>query len=152
MGTDMHGTIEIKCNGKWIFLCNIEPKRRYAMFARLADIRNAPRENQYRITPYKRLTGIPEDVSERTDRIINEWGRDGHSHTTYDYEELKEIFTQTIRTETGELITWKETGEEYKITPEMIFGKENMIWCTNKECMGIMQTYEECRMIIWFDN
>jgi hypothetical protein len=152
MGADIKGTIEVMMNGEWRFYKRIAPPRWYTAIAKLTNRRNAPMGHECHVQPYKENTGIPEDATKETMEIINRYGCERHSHTTYSLEELEEVFKQPI---TRRLLD-EETGErdwytEY-VTPKNVFGE-----CGN----DIMSKYrgpraipgcEDVRVIIWIDN
>ena len=85
--------------GGWLY-----EGRSYTLFAILADVRNYDN-----LVPMSAPRGLPKDLSPRVRGIAQEFGNDGHSHSWYNFRELKDYFvtsTQMIRV--GGLISLEE--------------------------------------------
>lgn len=92
MGCDIHGYCEIYENGKWEMAGGFNNKyssdepyegRNYNLFSLLANVRNSGN-----ITPISLPRGVPKDASESYQRIVEECGSDGHSHSFLMLDEL----------------------------------------------------------------
>jgi hypothetical protein len=102
--------------------------RNYARFAALAGVRGegpAPR-------------GIPGDVSETTQYLIDEWGEDGHSHSWLELDEAVKIFVETGSDE-------KEVGED---PPYWRKWPYSFFFDVDEE----KATEHDYRIVFWFDN
>jgi len=89
MGCDIHGTIEILHNGKWVTERDIHrtpaENRNYTRFAALAGVRgNGPDPR-----------GIPPGIGETTRYLIDRIGVDGHSHSWLPLSEAGQLFLDT---------------------------------------------------------
>lgn len=88
MGCDIHGWLEVKDNGKWVAISELEDRERdYGRFAKLAGVRGEGEREPL---------GIPPDISDTARFHINKWGIDGHSHSYLKTDEVVEIFEESF--------------------------------------------------------
>jgi hypothetical protein len=104
MGCDIHGVVERRVRGKWVavrvlqglhgtrwasspygYVSDAARSRNYERFAALAGVRGAG--------PAPR--GVPEDASETTAFLVEDYGADGHSHSWLPLAEAAEVFART---------------------------------------------------------
>lgn len=138
MGCDIHMTVERKTDEKWVcvntltYHTNWEGKssfplvtmRNYKRFSQLAGVRgNGPSPK-----------GIPVDVSETTQFLINEWGVDGHSHSWLELDEACRIFAAT---------EYSELDDFAKKYPASYY------FCVSCDKDSDFDNY---RVVFWFDN
>jgi hypothetical protein len=99
MGCDIHAFAEKRTGEKWEQLKNcfkqswdkslgdeIDLGRNYELFAFLANVRN-----DYDLKPISEPKGVPEDSSDGYRKEVEGWDVDGHSHSYFTLEELKNI-------------------------------------------------------------
>ena len=86
MGCDIHAHSELKINGKWHHLSEMRIDRCYDLFSKMADVRNYDG-----IEPISKPRGLPDDCSELTKFISDEYGTDGHSHSWLSSEEVIDL-------------------------------------------------------------
>lgn len=146
MGCDIHMIREIKHNGRWIavdlfqghharwqeghpYTAPVATERHYKRFAHIAGVR-AYDEN----VDYPEPKGLPDDISQTADYIINtHWGEDGHSHTWLDLDEACRIWLLTD--DEVDPNSWKA-----KYPASHYFHHDDH------------EQYEDVRLLIWFDN
>lgn len=83
MGCDIHGNLEVKEEGKWKFIEEIPNVRSYDMFGILAGVRN-----YVNAMPISEPRGCPEDISDGTNKKLEHWDFDGHSHSWLTYRDF----------------------------------------------------------------
>lgn len=79
MGCDIHFHSEVKRNGKWEHHSEAKIERNYALFAKMANVRNWASARP--IVPISQPKGLPEDATELTKLHSEKYGIDGHSHS-----------------------------------------------------------------------
>lgn len=84
MGCDIHLHSEVKINGTWHHYAKYDCKRNYALFAKMANVRN----NDNDIAPLSLPKGMPKDASFLTQFMCDEYGVDGHSHSWLSAKEI----------------------------------------------------------------
>ena len=101
MGCDIHIIIEQKVKDKWVgtFATNkakyndslLGYHRNYDFFNRLAGVRcyNGVKLNQPK--------GIPNNISDLSKLVINEWEGDGHSHSYFSAREFCDLFNKEFK-------------------------------------------------------
>jgi hypothetical protein len=142
MGCDIHCYVEVKKNEKWeantekVFLneppfhingitdIKFKPHpriyRNYNLFSELANVRN------YNKIPYiDQPRGLPSDVSEEVEKISDNWGTDGHSHS---YLTL------------SELLSWNWNG----------YNRKDILDYT--KILKTLGKPDDVRIVFWFDN
>ena len=79
--------VEQASQPKYMFLYN---GRNYNLFSMLAGVRNGyvANGNTYEITPIDYARGVPSDASAAYQEYVDEWRRDGHSHSYFTLTEL----------------------------------------------------------------
>ena len=79
--------VERESQPKYMFLYN---GRNYNLFSMLAGVRNGyvSSGNTYEITPIDYARGVPDDASAAYQDYVDEWRRDGHSHSYLTLTEL----------------------------------------------------------------
>ena len=87
MGCDVHLHIEVKIEDEWHHLNHLEPKRNYAMFAKMAGVRNDSTGE----TPLALPRGLPGDATKLTLIDSAAWGSDGHHHSWLSWEEVEDL-------------------------------------------------------------
>ena len=95
MGCDIHLHIEIKVAGRWEHYSKAPIGRWYHVFGKMAGVRDLTVEP---IVPPK---GVPDDMNPVTRIDYVDWGSDGHSHSWFNKEEIRElkIWLQSIYTD-----------------------------------------------------
>lgn len=160
MGCDITLHCEVKINGDWHHYSEINLRRNYAMFAKLANVRNSePNEEGY-IKPICEPKGLPEDISFVTKVDFSFWNSDAHSMSFLSTDEIKEFFQ------------WVKSTSDYHPQLTFLNGKSSLfMWehetfgyifgCThsnfsedNKEHQDLTRDYniEDMRWVFWFDN
>lgn len=91
MGCDIHFHSEVKIKGKWHHHAEKHVQRNYALFAKMANVRN-----NGRIRPISEPKGIPKNATLLTKMHIKQYGTDGHSHSWLSAREIVELY-QFIR-------------------------------------------------------
>ena len=88
MGCDIHMHVELLMEGsdEWQHWNAPWVRRYYAMFAKMADVRNYDK-----VTPIAERRGMPDDASALTRWDSERMGRDGHSHSWLNRAELHQI-------------------------------------------------------------
>src|SRR5690606_4278241 len=84
-------------------------KRNYALFAKMANVRNSA-ENP--IEPISNPKGLPEDATELTKLHSEKYGTDGHSHSWLNAKEISELHK------------WIRDGKN----PKEWFGEDSWRW------------------------
>lgn len=126
MGCDIHLYVEIKHNGKWVMVNEIDGPgrdRNYRRFAALAGVRGegpAPR-------------GLPEDASESVRFHAEDCGEDGHSHSWLPMSEAIPIFaaTEHLGTKDAEAAARWPAYHYFRIEDDKV---------------------DDFRIVFWFDN
>jgi hypothetical protein len=126
VGTDIHGWVEKKHEGKWVAIKELaDDNRNYKRFEKLAGVRSHNSD----VTP----NGIPDDVSETCKYYIDYWGEDGHSHTYMPLLKAAAIFLETSRWAT-------DFQAKYPVDGFFdIYFKEH-------------ENPDDYRLVCWFDN
>ena len=99
MGCDIHTIVEIKKENTWVGLedCPKEfDERNYSMFAFLANVRNRFNTKGFE------AKGLPDDISEKSRQLFDEWGEDIHSKSYITLKEFEDIdktdyYSQKVR-------------------------------------------------------
>lgn len=165
MGCDIHMVLERKSNGTWIGLHNYNTPelialdtsvfddspptqyrwiaykimgRNYTLFGELAGVRTAG-------TLGNEPRGIPQDASQLTNALVDEWDSDGHSHSHLSLSE----FIAAYAAATGE----SHKFVEHRLSPTV----ETTDWFHNLVTMitghNIYdKNYDDYRICFWFDN
>lgn len=136
MGCDIHAHIELKVNGKWEHYSCPLLKRWYALFARIANVRN-----DGSIEPISLPRGLPDDLNIVTKLEADSWKGDGHHYTWLNKDEL------------NELIKW---AEDRMGNDGWSFQHEQMGYLNGNDFLQYAEShpkeFEDVRFICWFDN
>lgn len=157
---------------------NIVPiynNRNYNLFSFLANVRNY-NDNNFICEP----KGIPKDASEVTKKEAESWGSDGHSHSYFTLQELKQFLVENpvqkyqgyMTPKDAELVdkgempnSWWESGNvpnqvhrewEYKnnvlddLLAEIEKRKKDEFWIFSDEEKPEFDN--QIRIVFWFDN
>ena len=135
MGCDIHGVVERKVKGKWI-ACNIlraddtATDRNYGRFAALANVRGDGPEPK----------GFPDDASDTSTLLRDEWNGDGHSHSWLPLAEAAKIFAET---------QWFPPTEKADAFPKKDWVQKYPAYHYFR-----VEDYDvgDCRLVFWFDN
>lgn len=146
MGCDIHLHTEVKINDKWHHYGAPNVRRNYALFAKMAGVRNGNG-----IEPIAEPRGIPTDATELTQYDCAHWNGDGHSHS---YLTAPEI---------AELSEWAQSDEQ-----EFSFDRPSKVLFWESDTFGYLfgndwsgftkypkdrpEGLEDVRFIFWFDN
>jgi hypothetical protein len=124
MGADIHTFVEVKSKGKWILFDQPNVDRNYALFGRMAGVRD---EEQKPIVDPK---GLPKDMSVGTSIAWENWKEDGHTASWFDTSEIAELlkFYDNDRLDFMEDFGWN-----------VLYTEENPL-------------IEDTRVVFWFDN
>ena len=138
MGCDIHVHTEVKINGEWHHLGNPNVGRHYALFAKMANVRN-----RGDITPIAEPRGLPDDITFLT-RFDKE--RDGgHSYSYLTGEEIDQLdvwYRQECKRFTNDYCyIEKEFGYLFS-------GGWNVKKYPDDQPDGV----EDSRWVFWFDN
>lgn len=151
MGCDIHVVLERKFGDKWIglrevrsfpsyvynsgdkswkqeyFFCRAN-SRNYDLFGKLANVRGEGPEPK----------GVPDDASELSKALIEQWDSDGHSHSYCTLQEYLEALAASEDNPAEVFLSGKHPAVE---APHMFyFG------------MYEPEDGEEYRVVFWFDN
>lgn len=141
MGCDIHFVVEFFDKEKkewWGALASdmtdhrrplIPMQRNYAFFGELAGVRGNS-------TIGNKPNGIPEAVSDLSQRLIEKWDTDGHSHSALSLDD----FCKAYLAAQDNFPTGHEVREEYVHFD--LFGIDFERWGSP----------EDCRIVFWFDN
>lgn len=144
MGCDIHLHTEVKINGQWLHYSNPSIDRNYALFAKMADVRNWQTSE---IKPISYPKGLPDDCSFLTQLDSDKWDTDGHSHSWLSAAEIKVLFNFIDNRE-----------KEFFANGAWRFERQNFGYCfgnswghfyEEKEYFGLI---EDIRFVFWFDN
>lgn len=134
MGCDIHLHVEIKVNGQWHHYNHPSVDRHYALFARMAGVRN--RDN---VKPIAMPRGLPKDVTFTTKFDSDSWDVDGHSHSWLSSEEVELLLKEFDQSE-----IWEEKFG-------YLMGSSMATFHKYKDGRG-RDGIEDFRIVFWFDN
>lgn len=166
MGCDIHMVLERRIRGEWVGMHSyrgIEPNavdayslseqevpplkswitykimsRNYDLFGELAGVR---REGSLGNEP----RGLPEDMSQLTRVLSEEWAGDGHSHSHLSLLEFVQAYCASEGT-TDKLVA-------HKLNPTNESSKWFMDVCTKVSGVDIFdEEFDAFRICFWFDN
>lgn len=150
MGCDIHLHTEVKIDGAWHRYGVPNVQRSYAVFAKMAGVRNLTGPD--RIVPIAEPRGLPSDATFMTKFDYNRWGTDAHSASWLGAEEIAQL-TEFIDEELGlrgerGKYWWCEDNFGY------FFGNTwGGFWkYRNRENSGTPKGVEDVRFVFWFDN
>ena len=112
--------------------------RNYDLFSILAEVRGS-------YDPIDDPRGLPEDVTDATQKEFERWGRDAHTPSYYTLKELKDYLYNNSE---DEEIT--ETLKQFIEPMENRFREE--FWITNDDEKRYTVKENAFRVVFWFDN
>lgn len=89
MGCDIHFHSEVKIGSVWHHHSQATIERKYALFAKMAGVRNWTDSG---IIPICKPKGIPEDATFLTKLDVERYGEDGHNHSWLGANEISELY------------------------------------------------------------
>lgn len=135
MGCDIHLHVEIKLKGEWHHYQDLRPGRHYSVFGKMAGVRNQDEE------PIVAPKGLPADCTLVTRFDSDHWGRDGHTHSWFNREEIKKLSVWM----TAQAKDWREDLEGW--AGGYLFGNDYA-----GELEDLPEGVEDVRFVFWFDN
>lgn len=145
MGCDIHAHVEIKVGGKWVHYNHPSINRQYALFAKMANVRNGGS-----IVPISDPRGLPTDITESTAFDFKHDEPDAHSMSWLSSEEVASLGEWAEKEHKSE-----EPGSwwsfEHHSGIGYLFGNgwDLKKW-TRKES-GHPEELEDARLVFWFD-
>lgn len=136
MGCDIHVHTELKIKGVWHHFGNPRIERWYALFAKMADVRNQP---HWGIVPIKGVhRGLPDNATEMT-RISFE--NEEHDDRVFwlDLDQIKE------------LVNWFERTFGPDEHPHGLEGEFGYVFGNGWAGLPT-DVVEDSRFVFWFDN
>ncbi len=148
MGCDIHFHSEVKRKGVWQHHSEANIERNYALFAKMAGVRNYWED---KIKPISKPKGIPEDATELTRLDADRYGTDGHSHSWLDAKEVS-ILHKFINDKSNPL-EWFAHGAGF-------FEHKNFPYFMGSHLNGFIdypedwndKEVEDVRYVFFFDN
>jgi hypothetical protein len=141
MGCDIHFHAEIKINGEWHHYNSPRVRRWYALFSKMANVRNGPVGGDNYDEPIDMPRGFPDDASVTTRCLYEFDGCDAHTPSWLTREEAVEVI-QWFNDHTMDNrlnAEWDSFG--------YLFGNG---WNDVEEPKP--EGYEDARWVFWFDN
>ena len=140
MGCDIHMHIEVKYKGRWRHYSAPDVDRRYALFSKMADVRNVGD-----IQPISQPKGLPDELDEITLLAYRLWDGDAHSESWLSSSELAEL-----------MVWWDAHKDQHGISDPFgyVFGNEiDSIVKYPKDFERLRGLgLEDVRAVFWFDN
>lgn len=144
MGCDIHAHFEIMLNGTWHHYSKPNLERNYLLFSKMAGVRNSEHRP---IVPICQPKGLPNDMSVITRFEAVEMGPDGHSHSWFNAEEIKEIIEFHVEIAKGWCAT--DAMVEHDQWKYLCGGG----WKSFKKYRGSYPaSIQDIRLVFWFDN
>jgi hypothetical protein len=139
MGCDIHFHAEVKINGIWHHYAQKDVDRNYALFAKMANVRNQDLE----IEPISDAKGLPEDLSFLTNFFYQREKIDAHSESWLSAEEIAIL---------GEWIKGQIWGANFRESQDFgwLFGNSWSSFLRYRE--DYPNEVEDIRFVFWFDN
>uniref|UniRef100_A0A6H1ZCY1 Uncharacterized protein n=1 Tax=viral metagenome TaxID=1070528 RepID=A0A6H1ZCY1_9ZZZZ len=140
MSTDIHAHFEIKVGNRWLHYSKPHLERNYQLFAKMANVRNYDE-----VEPISMPKGLPYDISKVTELENKWWDSDGHSHSWFNAQEIKEIIEYH-----EEII-----GEEniYKVYLDQWNYLNGNSWDSFEQYReDYLPEVQDIRLVFWFDN
>lgn len=133
MGCDIHVHVEVKINDKWEHYSAPEVPRNYALFAKMAGVRNSGD-----IEPISKPKGLPDDLTNTTKRDSLRCDESSHSHSWLDLNELRI------------LQKWIYAQKSYPLWDfGQVFGNN---LASFMEARGEFPEIRDVRAVFWFNN
>lgn len=146
MGCDIHLHIEVKVSGKWEHYAAPSVNRWYQLFTWMAGVRGDESE------AISRPKGFPEDASDLTKILRNDYGSDGHSDSWLDHSEIMKL---------EDLIKdWCESSEknffdydlEHSLLHTYMAGNSFTAHWRYSDVRYLPEGIDDVRFVFWFDN
>ena len=135
MGCDIHVHGEVKVDGSWMHYSKMDVSRDYALFTKMANVRNY---SNGEIVPLSEPKGLPFDATEPTLFEANHFDTDGHSHSWLGLAELRRLSEWLAHNRSGNgQYLWSIFG--------WFYGND---WRLDSAPEGV----EDVRIVFWFDN
>ena len=142
MGADIHAHMEIKWDGEWLYYSPVDIGRNYHLFARMADMGRC-----HDIDPIAENKGIPEDASKMARIHCDRWGRNGHSHSWLNSQEICQLFDEFT-------VISSPRHKDFDFLDEFpglyLFGSSFKGFFKYPE--EAPKNLEDFRLVFWFDN
>lgn len=145
MGCDIHAYAEVKINGRWQLYSHLRIQQDYALFARMANVRNYRFEPP--IEPISLPRDLPANISKMTRFCREVDGSEGHSDSWMSGAEVDALcdwYNALQKKRKGvEWFSWEHETIGY------IFGNS---WDVKKYPNDYPKGVEDARLVFWFDN
>lgn len=139
MGCDIHVHVEIKRDGRWLHLNEVQVQRNYHLFGKMAGVRD---EDAKPIAPPR---GVPDDMSEITKLCYDRMGIDAHTPswlTGAEAGEVEDWFEKTFPHRPGGPLFGYVLGN---------YVNSHVKWEDTRKAFKEMGV-EDVRVVFWFDN
>ncbi len=140
MGCDIHLHIEVKIDKQWRHLGCPQVKRNYALFAKMAGVRNSDS-----IEPIALPKGLPSDITFLTNYDHERMKTDAHSQSWLNADEIAKLDNWLSR----ETMWDKFISLEYSLINLYLFG--NGFGDFKEFPDDFPKSLEDVRFIFWFD-
>ena len=143
MGCDIHAHVELKlADGQWHHWNAPSIARHYALFTKLAGVRNYGEE-----TPFAEPRGLPVDVTLPTRNARDYDGPDGHSDSWISRDEIRQLeewWNEKVRSQPS----------QPKYDPRSVFEVGVMGGYLSGNGYGheLPEWVTDVRLVFWFDN
>jgi len=150
MGCDIHAHLEIKYNGKWEHYAHPSISRWYELFGIMAGIRDC-------VQPIVDPKGFPEDASITTKLDYERWGRNAHTPSWFNEDELDELKEWLSGKYLDEKIGNPKCSDlsynlEYSVLNKTyLFGNPLTEHRQYSDCK-LPKGVTEVRLVFWFDS
>ena len=141
MGCDIHLHIEVKINDEWLHYNSPHVSRHYAVFAKMANVRNYD-DNE--IVPISAPKGMPPDASRVTVFDFYEWDLDGHSYSWLSASEIA-VLANWMKEQ-----SWGSSPFYFEDVFGFLFGNSYPGFTKYPEDRP--EGLQDVRFVFWFDN
>ena len=151
MGCDIHAHVEIRCNGKWEHYAVPNIDRWYDLFGIMAGVRRE-------VKPIVEPRGVPDDMSVITRLEWERWGRDAHTASWFNEEEIDALqnWLNEKKKEADakdEKYAWNQYDlESGVLNGTYMFGNGLTSFKHYHDTDYIPKSCDSVRLIFWFDN
>lgn len=140
MGCDIHCHVEVKFHDKWHHYTFLKIPRYYALFARMANVRNYDNE----VSPIDQPRGLPTDITDMTRLVYKRWGSDAHSQSYLNSAEVIQLYDWIDQTESF------VDGNAIKNSFGYLFGHYYKSFYMYR--YEFPEELQDFRWVFWFDN
>lgn len=149
MGCDIHVHTEVKVDGVWHHYGAPNTTRNYALFSKMANVRNdEPGDKDY-IEPIAEPRGLPDNATALTLFDNKRWNSDGHSHSWLNAGEIAALvlwLEQYAKEQRWDLNIWLWEPDNFGY----LFGNT---WSGFTRYPGDrLEGLKDVRWVFWFDN